>query len=191
MEQIVKTLRLMRIRCNGLSVGETLQLRPVFRDAYLDNLITVTRNWQALNPQSPGRIPPDFVGRLYLYSPQDVPLFVSRNNVSYANTGVKIARFDPVNPSTARVGVEPRLRYVVEQVVPISAPAPIRFLLRPVFFLIDLAIGLSITLFNAAGSLIRLIFDPGNRLFVPTDDDEDDNEDDDTDQKLPKENIPQ
>ncbi|RMF66051.1 MAG: hypothetical protein D6742_10805 [Cyanobacteria bacterium J069] len=84
------------------------------------------------------------------------------------------------------------MEYVVQQVVPFSAPGPVLYLLRPVFFLVDLVVGLSITLFKAAGSLIRLIIDPGNRLFVPSDDDDDeDDEDDDTDQKPPEENIPQ
>jgi len=181
----MKTLRLKRIKCRGLSDGETLQLRPVFRANYLGDSVVVTRRWQNFNPDTPaGTIPPDFVGRLYLYSPEEVPLFVSLNNVSYVDIGHRNAQFIAVSPSIARAGVEPRLRYAVEQLVPLSAPAPILYLLRPVFFLIDLTIGLSITLFTAASSLIRLILDPGDRLFVPLDDNEDDD-------KQPDNYIPQ
>lgn len=187
----MKTLRLTRIRCKGLSGGETVELRAVFRENYLGNSVEVTRNWQELGSQHQGIISLDVTGNLYLESPQEVRLFVSRNTVSYADIGKRLTQFNPVNPSITGDRLKPRLEYVVQQVVPVSAPAPVLCLLRPVFFLIDLAVGLSITLFKAAGSLIRLILDPGNRLFVSTDDEEDDNDDDDTDQKPPKENIPQ
>ncbi|GAB4135409.1 MAG: hypothetical protein Fur0046_08190 [Cyanobacteria bacterium J069] len=188
----MKILRLTRVKCKGLSSGETLQLRAVFRENYLGNSVGVTQNWQELGPQYQGMTDGDVTANLYLESPEGVSLFFSVNTVSYVAIGTKIAKFKPVNPSITGAGIKPRVEYVVQQVVPFSAPGPVLYLLRPVFFLVDLVVGLSITLFKAAGSLIRLIIDPGNRLFVPSDDDDDeDDEDDDTDQKPPEENIPQ
>lgn len=184
----MKILRLTRVKCKGLSSGETLKLRAVLRTDYLGSSVEFTQNWQALGAGHEGMIPSiDFTGNLYLESSQGVRLFVSRDTVSYADIGKRVARFNPVNPSTAGNRIQPRVEYDVQQVVPFSAPGPVRYLLRPVFFLVDLVVGLSITLSKAAVSLIRLIIDPGNRLFVPSDDDEDD----DTDQKPPEENIPQ
>ncbi|WOB45456.1 hypothetical protein HNI00_21715 [Thermoleptolyngbya oregonensis NK1-22] len=132
-------------------------------------------------PQPFGTVPPGFDGNLYLYSPEGVPLYVSRSNISYVDIGSQNVPFDPVNSATVQVNVVPRLRYVIEVSVPTSAPPPIQYLLRPILFLFDLVVGLSITLLTAARSLVRLIIDPGNRLFIPSDDYLDGDEDDDMD----------
>jgi hypothetical protein len=117
----VKKLILTEIKCDGLADGEIKKLVPRFRRRPVGNPVDVTKNWKRWGdpkeipgPQPSSEIPDEFNGKIYLRSPENQPLFESSKDISANDPGAGQTSFVPVNPSTASVGIVPKLRYVIQ-----------------------------------------------------------------------------